>query len=138
MLQGNIKELTKENENFRKVICTGNWSQVVLMSIPPGEDIGEEIHPGTDQILFIVDGEGEATLNNHTSSFKEKDFIFVPAGTRHNFKNTGDDDLKLYTVYSPPAHKGGTVHKTKNDAQKSEVEEYKRAEVVAQDIYENF
>ena len=136
MLHENIKRLTKENDNFRKVIYTGEWSQLVLMSIPVGEEIGEETHRGTDQILVLIEGEGEAILNGKASKFEKRDIVFVPAGTRHNFKNTGDEDLKLYTVYAPPAHAEGTVHKTKAEAEKEE-EEYQKAEIVAHDIYDN-
>lgn len=111
-----IKKLTKDNKNFRKVLHTGIKSQIVAMSIPQGEDIGEETHNDTDQILFFVDGEGEAVLNGETKSVEEHDVVFVPAGVKHNFKNVGDEDLKLFTVYSPPEHPDGTIHPTKKDA----------------------
>lgn len=124
MFQENINKLAIENSNFRKVIYTGTKSQLVLMSIPVGETIGEETHPNTDQILFLVTGEGEAILNEQTSKFEKHEAVFVPAGTKHNFKNTGDEDLKLYTVYAPPAHADGTVHQTKADAAKEEEKEY--------------
>jgi mannose-6-phosphate isomerase-like protein (cupin superfamily) len=138
MFQADLKKLTKENDNFRKVIYTGEWSQLVLMSIPPGGEIGRETHRSTDQLLFLVEGEGEAILDEQTTKFKEHGVVFVPAGTRHNFKNTGDEDLKLYTVYAPPAHPDGTVHKTKADADLDEGDdEYQKAEVSAHDIYEN-
>lgn len=120
MFLEDIKRLTKENTNFRKVLYTGKHSQIVAMSISVGDDIGEETHPQTDQILFIVDGEGEAVVGGVSRSIEEHDVIFVPAGTKHNFINKGDEDLKLFTVYSPPAHKDGTIHITKEDAQKDE------------------
>lgn len=120
MFLEDIKKLTKENSNFRKVLYTGKHSQIVAMSISVGGDIGEETHPNTDQILFIVDGEGEAIVQGITRRIEEHDVIFVPAGTLHNFRNTCDEDLKLFTVYSPPAHPDGTIHPTKADAQKSE------------------
>ncbi|MDO8583037.1 MAG: cupin domain-containing protein [bacterium] len=120
MFAGDIKELTKENTNFRKVLYTGPHSQLVAMSIPVGGDIGEETHPNTDQILFFVDGEGEAILGGESRKVEEHDVVSVPAGTRHNFKNTGDEDLKLFTVYSPPAHADGVIHATKADAEKEE------------------
>ena len=115
-----IKKLTKENTNFRKVLHTGTHSQIVAMSIPVGEDIGEETHFNTDQMLFFVDGECEAIINGETRTVEEHDVVFVPAGAKHNFKNTGDEDLKLFTVYAPPEHKDGTVHKTKAEASRGE------------------
>lgn len=120
MFRVDIEDEAERNTNFRKVLYTGPNSQLVVMSIPVGSDIGEEVHQTTDQILFFVDGRGEAILNGESQVVKEDDVVFVPAGTRHNFKNTGDEDLKLYTVYSPPAHKDGTVHATKTDAEKEE------------------
>ena len=117
-----IKKLTKENTNFRTVLHTGKFSQIVAMSLPVGGDIGEEVHNNVDQILVFVDGEGEAILNGETRKVEEHDVVFVPAGATHNFKNTGDEELKLFTVYSPPEHPDGTVHKTKEDAEKEEYE----------------
>ena len=120
MFNENLLELTKENTNFRRVLYTGPFSQLVLMNIPSGEDIGEEIHATTDQILFFVAGESEAVLNGESQKVRENDAVFVPAGTKHNFKNTGNSNLKLYTVYSPPAHKDSTVHVTKKNAEAEE------------------
>ena len=114
--EGDIERLAENNRNFRQVIHTGKHSQVVLMSLQPGEEIGEEVHPDVDQILVFVDGEGEAILEGRSSPVEEDTLVFVPAGTTHNFTNTGDDDMKLYTVYSPPQHPDGTVHRTKADA----------------------
>lgn len=116
MFAEDIKKLTKENDNFRKVLHTGVFSQVVAMCIRVGEDIGEEVHPNTDQMLFIIDGDAKAILNGEEKEIGEHDVVFVPAGTRHNIINVGDEDLKLFTVYAPPAHKDGTIHKTKEDA----------------------
>ena len=116
MFATDIKKLTKENTNYRKVLHTGTQSQIVAMSIPVGGDIGQEVHPATDQMIFIVEGDGEAILNNETKHIEEHDVVFVPAGTTHNFKNTGDKELKLFTVYAPPEHPEGTIHKTKEDA----------------------
>ncbi len=115
--QANIENLTKENNFFRKVLYTGEHSQLVLMSIEPGSEIGEETHADVDQILFFVEGEGEAVLNNQSKQIGKGDVVFVPAGTLHNFRNTGDIQLKLYTVYSPPEHPDGTIHKTKEEAE---------------------
>jgi mannose-6-phosphate isomerase-like protein (cupin superfamily) len=120
MFVQNIKELTKENTNFRKVLQTGKYSQIVVMNIPVNGDIGEEVHQNTDQMLFFIDGEGEAIVNGEIQRVEEHDVVFVPAGTIHNFKNVGDKDLKLFTVYAPPEHSDGTVHATKADAEKAE------------------
>lgn len=120
MFAEDIKKLTKENTNFRKVLHTGTHSQIVAMCIPVGEDIGEEVHQETDQMLFFVDGDGEAILNGEARLIGEHDVVFVPAGVVHNFQNVGDEDLKLFTVYAPPHHKDGTLHATKEDAVKAE------------------
>lgn len=120
MFLANIKQTTKENTNFRTVLHTGLHSQLVVMHIPIGEDIGEEVHDHTDQTLFIVEGEGQAIINGETRSIEEHDVVFVPAGAVHNFKNTGDEALKLFTMYAPAQHAEGTVHSTKADAQKAE------------------
>lgn len=115
MFAEDIKQVTKDNTNFRKVLHTGEYSQIVAMAIPVGGDIGEEVHATTDQLLFFVDGEGVAILNGETRSVSEHDVVFVPAGVTHNFKNTGDEALKLFTVYAPPAHADGTVQKIKSE-----------------------
>jgi mannose-6-phosphate isomerase-like protein (cupin superfamily) len=120
MFADNIKRLAKENTNFRKVLYTGSNSQLVVMNIPVGLDIGREIHPSTDQIIFVTEGEGVAILDGDTKQIKEHDVIFVPAGVMHNFRNVGDEDLKLFTVYAPPEHQDGTIHKTKGEASKKE------------------
>lgn len=122
MFYGNIKKLAEENDNFRKVIYTGKNSQLVLMSIPKGGQIGDEVHETTDQILFFVDGEAEAVLNGESQTVGEHDVVFVPQGTQHNFINKSDEDLKLFTVYSPPAHPEGTIHKTRQEAEQGEKE----------------
>jgi len=88
----------------------------VVMSIPPGGDIGEEVHDDLDQTLVFVEGEGQAILNGHKSAVSVDRLVYVPAGTRHNFVNTGNVDLRLYTIYAPPEHKPGTIHKTKAEA----------------------
>jgi len=120
MFQGNIKRLAKDNTNFRHVLYTGTYSQLVLMSLAPGEDIGEEIHPNTDQMLFVADGEGLATVDGSSYEIEKHAVVCVPAGSRHNIKNTGDEDLKLYTMYAPPAHVDGAIHVTKEDAERQE------------------
>jgi mannose-6-phosphate isomerase-like protein (cupin superfamily) len=98
MFQSNAKKLAKENINFRKVVYSGKHSQVVLMSLKPGEDIGEETHPTIDQIFDFVDGEGEAVIDGRPRPFKEHDMVFVTAGTLHNIKNTSNEPLKFYTI----------------------------------------
>ena|SRR3989344_2269647 len=135
MFAEDINKLAKENNDFRRVVHTGENSQLVLMSLKPGEDIGEEVHK-VDQMLFFVDGKGEAILNGETKPFEKHDVIFVPAGTKHNFKNTGDESLKLFTVYAPSQHPDGTVHKTKEEAEKAEELEHK-APFRPVDPYEN-
>lgn len=114
-----IVALAMENDYFRKVVTTGENSQVVLMNIPPGEDIGEEVHE-VDQVLFFVDGEGEAVIEGEVSPVAENYLTFVPAGSTHNFRNTGQTDLKLFTIYSPPQHTDGTIHETKEEAEMEE------------------
>lgn len=137
MFHEDIKELAKQNTDFRRVIYTGAHSQLVLMSIPPEGEIGEETHGHIDQILFSVEGEGETIIEGQPSPFKTHEVVFIPAGTKHNFKNAGSEDLKLYTVYAPPQHKDGTVHKTKADADKDEEDHFQKAVTTDTDLYEN-
>jgi mannose-6-phosphate isomerase-like protein (cupin superfamily) len=111
-----IVKKAKANTNYRAVLSTGPNAQVVVMSIPPGGDIGEETHSDVDQILVFVQGEGQAVLDGKKSAVGPDRLVHVPAGTRHNFINTGKTDLRLYTVYAPPEHKPGIVRKTKADA----------------------
>lgn len=115
-----IVGVAMENTSFRRVVETGRHSQVVLMSIPPGGEIGEEIHDHVDQVLIFVAGGGEAVLEGKRSPIGPGRLVFVPAGTKHNFVNSGDGDLKLYTVYAPPEHAPGTVHETKAEADAAE------------------
>lgn len=104
------------NPWFREVVSTGPHAQVVVMSIPPGGDIGEEVHPDVDQVLVFVHGEGVAVLDGVRSPVGPGRLVHVPAGTRHNFVNDGAVELKLYTVYAPPEHAPGTIHKTRAEA----------------------
>lgn len=113
MYAADIKEQAKTNSNFRKVLHTGEHSQLVAMSLLPDEDIGMETHQETDQILFFVDGQGEVIVNNDHRQVEEHDVVFVPAGAEHNVINTGEKALKLFTVYAPASHPDGTVHATK-------------------------
>jgi mannose-6-phosphate isomerase-like protein (cupin superfamily) len=108
------------NEAFRREVPTGVHEQVVVMTIPVGGEIGEEVHPETDQVLVFVDGRGEAQLDGESSEIGANDLVFVRAGTRHNFVNTGDEPLRLITVYAPPEHAPGTVHQTKSEADAAE------------------
>lgn len=113
----NIEDITKENEYFRKVLYTGEHSQLVVMSINPGEDIGEEVH-SLDQFIRIEDGKGKAILNDVEHLIEDDFVIVVPAGAKHNIINTSiDKKLKLYTVYSPAEHKDQVLHSTKEDAE---------------------
>ena len=119
-----VSKLAKENENFRQVLFTTELSQLVLMSVAPGDDIGEETHDDTDQILSFVAGSGEAVIEGESRPIAAGSVVVVPAGTRHNFINKGGEPLKLYTVYVPPNHKDGTVHRTKQDALKDPNEQH--------------
>jgi len=116
-----ILALTERNSYFREVVSTGTHAQVVVMSIPPAGEIGEEVHEDVDQVLVFVEGEGLAILDGVRSPVSPGRLVHVPAGTRHNFVNQGTADLKLYTVYAPPEHAPGTVHRTKADADAEEV-----------------
>ena len=118
-----VMEAARANDAFRRVIETGEHEQVVVMTIPPGEDIGDEVHPGTDQVLIFVAGQGEAVLNGRHREFDEGDLVFVPSGTQHNFINRGSDPLRLITIYAPPEHAPGTVHRTKTEAEAAEASE---------------
>jgi len=115
-----IVALAHANSLFREVLSTGPHSQVVVMSIPPGGDIGDEVHPDVDQVLVFVAGEGAAILDGAPSVVGPGRLVHVPAGTRHNFVNTGPTDMRLYTVYAPPEHAPGTIHRTKADADAAE------------------
>lgn len=115
-----VVALAAKNDAFRREIITGEHSQLVAMTIPVGGEIGEEVHPNVDQILLFVEGEAEAVLDGQRSAVGRNDLVFVKAGTRHNFINTGDRPLRLVTIYAPPEHKPGTVHATKEDADAAE------------------
>jgi mannose-6-phosphate isomerase-like protein (cupin superfamily) len=114
-----ILELVRENPNFLKEVVTNEFSQVVLMSIEPGSDIGEKVHE-VDQVLAIVEGTGEVVLNRQHSPVQADSLVVVPAGTRHNCINTGSVPLKLCTLYAPPAEAPGTLHRTKAEATAAE------------------
>jgi mannose-6-phosphate isomerase-like protein (cupin superfamily) len=115
-----IVDQARRNEAFRRELITGSHSQVVLMTIPPGGEIGEEVHPKVDQILLFVEGHGEAVLEGERSAVRPNDLVFVTAGTRHNFIAEEQGPLRLVTVYAPPEHEPGTVHATKAEADAAE------------------
>jgi mannose-6-phosphate isomerase-like protein (cupin superfamily) len=120
---GELKEVAKENEDFRRVVFTGTHAQLVVMALTGGEEIGEEVHE-VDQILYAVEGDGEAILDGRRNSFEKGDAVAVPAGTRHNIRNTAKKPLKLFTVYAPPQHAAGTVHHTRAEAIAAEAKEH--------------
>lgn len=118
-----IEKLTKDNENFRTTEWTGQFLQMTVMSLKPGEDVGLEIHNDVDQFLRIESGKGLVEMGSKKEDLNESweaedDFaIFVPAGTWHNITNIGETELKLYSIYTPPEHPAGTVHKTKEESE---------------------
>jgi mannose-6-phosphate isomerase-like protein (cupin superfamily) len=116
-----VARMARENEDFRRVLFTTERSQLVLMALRPGEEIGEEVHEGTDQVLAFVEGEGEAVIEGEGRPVRAGGVAVVPAGTRHNFVAGRGSSLKLFTVYTPPEHPDGTVHRTK-----AEADEYER------------
>lgn len=119
MISKNLLQQTLDNTDFRRVVLTNKHSQLVMMSLLPGEEIGEETHD-LDQILYFVAGSGTAVFDGEEYEFNAGDVANVPAGLKHNFINTGTEPLKLFTVYSPPEHPDGTVHKTKAEADAAE------------------
>ena len=112
-----IEEATEDNSNFRHVLYTGKHLQLVMMSIPAGEDIGEEVHADADQFFRVEEGHGVVTIDGRESEITDGDGILVPAGARHNFRNVGDAPMKLYTLYGPPHHRDGHVAPTRADAE---------------------
>jgi mannose-6-phosphate isomerase-like protein (cupin superfamily) len=123
---GHIEDLTLQNKNFRQVLFTGKHCQLVLMSLLPNEEIGLETHDNVDQFFRFEKGEGKVVINGEEYAVNDGDVVIVPAGSEHNVINTSEtDELKLYTVYSPPNHPDGTVHATKAEAMKAEEEEHK-------------
>jgi len=118
---GHIETDTLENADFRKVIFTGKHSQLVLMALKPGEEIGEEVHETVDQFFRFEEGEGRVVIEGEKFPVGDGFALVVPAGTKHNIINTSSDKpLKLYTIYSPPNHQDGTIHKTREEAETSE------------------
>ena len=119
----NILTETKNNTDYRRVLFTGTKSQLVVMSIPPGGDIGTETHIYTEQTLFFLSGTGTAILNDERFPVGPGDVFVITPGTKHEFINTGTEDLKIYTVYTPPNHIDGRIHKTKADADRDVADE---------------
>jgi mannose-6-phosphate isomerase-like protein (cupin superfamily) len=121
---GNIEKATLENENFRKVLYTAKNSQLVVMALKPGEEIGEEVHE-LDQFIRLEAGKGKAVLDDVEHEIEDDFAVVIPAGTKHNIINTSSDEpLKLYTIYSPPEHRNGVVHATKEDALADKEDEF--------------
>ena len=115
-----IQALARESDDFRRELQTTDRSQIVLMTIPVGEDIGEEVHPDNDQWLGFVEGDAEAVIEGQSSPVRAGEIALVPAGTRHNFVNKGSEPLRIWTIYAPPDHAPGTVHHTKAEADAAE------------------
>ena len=114
-----IATVAETNPDFRRVLWTGKHTQLVVMTIPPDGEIGEEVHE-VDQILTFVSGVGEAKVGGKTRKVAQGDLVIVPAGIKHNFTNAGPNPLVLYTVYGPPEHADGAVHATKEEADEAE------------------
>lgn len=114
--QTNVEQATANNQDFRRVLFTGTNSQLVVMSIPPGGEVGQETHTYTEQTLFFQSGTGEAILDGKATPIGPGDVVVVTPGTQHNFRNTGDVPLQIFTTYAPPNHIDGRVHRTKADA----------------------
>lgn len=117
---GNIEEVAEKNNHFREVLYTATHTQLVVMSLLPGEDIGVESHGNVDQFFRIEKGTVEITMHGEKHTLTEGMAAIVPAGTEHNLKNIGNSVVKLYTLYSPPNHPAGTIHLTKNEAMLAE------------------
>ena len=125
---GSIESETLENAYFRRVLFTGKHAQIVVMCLQPGEQIGKEVHPNVDQFFRIEQGEAKFVFNETEEHLvRDADAVVVPAGTTHNVINASKTTpLKLYTIYSPPNHPDGTVHKTKSEAEAAEAAEHHR------------
>ena len=120
----NIEDVTVANEDFRRVLYTGRHLQLVLMTLPPGCDIGEEVHEDRDQFFRIEQGRGTITIDGEANEVEDDFAIIVPAGARHNVVASGDAPLKLYTLYGPPEHRDGVVHKTKEQAERDHANDH--------------
>jgi mannose-6-phosphate isomerase-like protein (cupin superfamily) len=112
-----IEDLTEANEDFRRVLYTGEHLQLVLMTLQPGEEIGEEVHPDRDQFFRIEEGKGAIDIDGRENKVEDDIAVIVPAGSRHNVRNIGSEPLRFYTLYGPPEHKDGIVQATKAEAE---------------------
>lgn len=116
-----IEKATLQNEFFRQVLFTGKHTQLVVMTLKPGEDIGKEVHDHVDQFIRVEAGTGESVMDGQTTALSDGMSIVIPAGAEHNVTNTSSSEpLRLYTLYSPPNHPDGTIHKTREEAMKAE------------------
>ena len=118
-----IEKQTTGNDNFRRVLYTGKNLQLVLMTLKPGEEIGSEVHEDRDQFFRFEEGNGKAFIDDNVYDVEDGSGLIIPAGSRHNVRNTGDVPLKMYTIYGPPEHIDGIVHVTKADAEKRHADE---------------
>jgi mannose-6-phosphate isomerase-like protein (cupin superfamily) len=121
---GNIEELTLANTNFRQVLYTGKYMQLVVMTLQAGEEIGTEVHETVDQFFRIEEGQAKFVVNGEETEIGEDEVCIVPAGSEHNVINVGEGALKLYTIYAPPNHPDGTTHKDKAEAEAYEAEHH--------------
>jgi mannose-6-phosphate isomerase-like protein (cupin superfamily) len=112
-----VQRATLDNEDFRRVLYTGAHLQLVAMTLQPGEEIGEEVHEDRDQFFRFEEGEGEVLIDGKSHRIEDDYGVIVPAGARHNVRNTGNEPLKLYTIYGPPEHRDRTIHKNKDQAE---------------------
>ena len=119
----NIEKVTVENEDFRRVLYTGEHLQLVLMTLQPGDEIGEEVHPDRDQFFRIEEGEGVIDIDGKENRVEDDFAVIVPAGARHNVRNTGSAPLRLYTIYGPPEHRDQVVQSTKEEADRRHPDE---------------
>lgn len=110
------RKLARKNTWFRHVVFTARFSQLIVMSISPDDEMGDEVHDAADQVFVVVEGEGDAVVQGKARQINKNDIVFVRAGAHHNIRNTSRDDLKLYVVSSPPIHPEGTIHRTREDA----------------------
>ena len=120
MYTANIEKETLDNENYRKVLFTGEKVQLVVMSLNPGEDIPSEVHTGIDQFIRVEEGEALVRVDGEEVTLKDDDVVIIPSGKEHYVKNTGSGKLKLYSIYADPEHADGTVHTTKAEADADE------------------
>ena len=119
-----IEKVTVENEEFRRVLYTGHYLQLVLMTLRPGEEIGSEVHPDRDQFFRIEEGEGVVDIDGVENPVADDFAVIVPAGARHNVINNGSVPLRLYTIYGPPEHRDGIVHKDKAQAERAHEDDH--------------